>query len=609
MEYHLFIIWEKALFAYSRIYSDIIKHLDIIQTIECEWDSDAVVSNFSRFYGANLPPKSCKEKECGGGAFKIIIVKDNQPQYEYRKTSKGNKKVNINIFDLKEKYRKWTNGGSKIHGTNNTKEFQHDLTLLLGLNPDDYLKQYGHLKERNIHQNIIGYNGWSSLKQLFYILSNTIDYVVLRGFNIIEERNSHDSNNDDIDILTTEYENAVHIINGIPSCSVIRPHQQIQISSKIYYLDLWDFSKEYYDLRWENDMLKTKKNNNGIFVLNSENDFFCLLYHCLINKNKIAPKYISKINNYYKDSQQRPYSSWEETLVQFLASKDYDIPQTKDRSIGYNIGNEIIYKYANRNGQLIQSHYIPEYNLYSRIYKNKNIFDKQGSKQILENEHAHLKKLQQFSFFPKILDYSSNSLKLASIPGKTLQRLCESTFSLTLHQQQSFLLGILDILEILYSKKIIHRDFTPNNIILDTTNNECRVYLIDFGWAIQYGEEKSAITPNELGEIYRNPEYFSDAYSFAQILRIFFPRNTYLQNAVKYFEEIALKQRPEPNDAFKIRQILSKKIPLPNQAKIYLLDNLKKFRFFTIQTWHKIIYPLHFRQWLTSLRNIIKANI
>lgn len=603
----MFIIWENALYAYVQIIDDIKKHFDIIQIVECKWDADAVASNFSRFYGANLPQKSCKEKECGCGAFKIIIVKDSQPQYEYRNTSKGNKKVNINTFDLKEKYREWTNGGSKIHGTNNTKEFQHDITLLFGLNPNDYLNLYGHLKERHIHQNIIGYNGWESLNQLFYVLSNTIDYVILRGYDIIEKSASSNQSNDDIDILTTEYENAVYIINGKSACSIIRPHQQIEIASKTFYLDLWDFNKGYYDLQWENKMLQSKRKTSEAFVLSAENEFFCLLYHCLINKNQIAAKYSAKLN-YYKDNKLNSDLSWENILVQFLSSNDYDIPEPKDPSVGYHISNEIINQYATRNGKLIQAHYFHEYNLFSRIYQNNNTFVKQGSEQILKTERKYLAKLQSNTYFPKILSDTNKSLTLSKVTGNTLKEISDSNVHLSLHQQRKFLLGVIGILKSLYSNKIIHRDFTPSNILIDTKNDECSVHLIDFGWAIQYGEEVTAIEPIGLGEIYRYPEYYSDAYAFAQILKIHFSSYSYLYNSAKLFEKIATIQHPDIHNLDKIHQIISKKFSPLTLAQFHAIDILKKTQFLTITIWRKAIYPLHFRQWVQKTIQIFKSS-
>ena len=168
------------------------------------------------------------------------------------------------------------------------------------------------------------------------------------------------------------------------------------------------------------------------------------------------------------------------------------------------------------------------------------------------------------------------------------------------------MIGIIDILESLYSNRIIHRDFTPSNILIDTENDECNVHLIDFGWAIQYGDETSAIEPNGLGEIYRYSKYFSDAYAFAQILKIHFSSYPYLYNSAKLFEKIALTQHPDINDLEEIHQFISKKISPVTLVQLHSIDILKKTQSFIITMWRKAIYPLHFRQWITNLHNAIK---
>ncbi len=601
MEYHLFIIWHNALYIQKEIISDIKQHLDIVQIIEGQWDAATTPSNFSRFYGTNLPPHSFKEKECGSGTFKIIIVKDNAPHYEIRKTSKGDLIVNTNIFDLKEKYRKWTNGGSKIHGTNTPKEFQHDLTLLLGLCPNDYFEKYGAITERTINQNIVGHNGWKSIKQLFYVLNNTVNYVILRGGELLIDAHNPIFTNGDIDILTDDYDNAVYIINGTPACSITRPHQKIEIEKKQFFLDLWDYGRAYYDFRWENQMLLTRTEQNGAYTLNKINDFYTLLYHCLINKNHIEDKYISKLNS-YKTTHQLTHLSWEQILINFLSANDFDITTPKDTSVGCNTSNKLIHDYAYRNGKLIQSHFIKEYNLFSRIYQKEGLYIKQGSQPLINNEKYYLQMLEAHSQFPKVIDDSNGTITISNVPGTTLQSLLDSKYQLSLQQQKMFLLSIINILEILYSKRIIHRDFTPSNILIDIANNNCKVGLIDFGWAIQYGEEKSAITPNGLGEIYRHPTFFSDAYAFAQILKTHFSNSSYLTSFAHYFEEIASKQHPATSDLIKIRKKVSKNISILKIIHIQMSNGIHSLKEYCEKAWRKAIYPLHFRQWIRKIR-------
>ena len=142
-ELHLILLWENARYKQQEILEDIKKNLEIVNVYDITWDKDRVSDNFTRFYGVKLPNRSGKIKECGAGSFLLAVVKDNNPIYEYVDTSRGFEEVNINIFKLKQKYRSWTRGGHKIHTTNSVPETNHDITLLLGLNYEDYSQKYG----------------------------------------------------------------------------------------------------------------------------------------------------------------------------------------------------------------------------------------------------------------------------------------------------------------------------------------------------------------------------------------------------------------------------------------------------------------------------------
>lgn len=155
-EYGLMIIWKNALFCKDKIIKDVKKRFELVNQFEIEWSKDKFAENLSRFYGENLPKNSFKEKHCGNGNFILLILKDKNPIYKFRKTSKGKKMVNVNFFDSKELYRNWT-GSHMIHATNDVEEFKHDLMLLLGVNVKDYEERYLNKKELiYIKQDIIG---------------------------------------------------------------------------------------------------------------------------------------------------------------------------------------------------------------------------------------------------------------------------------------------------------------------------------------------------------------------------------------------------------------------------------------------------------------------
>ena len=130
-ELHLFIVWSKAIDSYDNIISDLKIKFDILDVYLVKWNKHLFSSNLSRFYGANLPNGSHKEKHCGRDEFILIIIRDPYPVYDYRVTTIGKEKVNAKVFDSKVAYRDMTGGGHKIHATNSLEETSHDLMLLL----------------------------------------------------------------------------------------------------------------------------------------------------------------------------------------------------------------------------------------------------------------------------------------------------------------------------------------------------------------------------------------------------------------------------------------------------------------------------------------------
>ena len=88
-EIHLVLIWEKGLEKLSHIMYDLKNSFKIIDVKRVVWGSDNFSNNLSRFYGQKLPNKSFKEKHCGKGPFITVVIEQENPVYEKRKTSKG----------------------------------------------------------------------------------------------------------------------------------------------------------------------------------------------------------------------------------------------------------------------------------------------------------------------------------------------------------------------------------------------------------------------------------------------------------------------------------------------------------------------------------------
>lgn len=130
-ELHLFVLWQKARFAEDRILADLRRECEVVFTQVMRFEGDAARA-YLRFYGPSLPDAGRKIRACGGGAFRIAVVRDPRP--DYRKVDGRSQAIlsNAHTVELKYKYRKWAGGHHRVHGTDTSAEFARDVFMLTG---------------------------------------------------------------------------------------------------------------------------------------------------------------------------------------------------------------------------------------------------------------------------------------------------------------------------------------------------------------------------------------------------------------------------------------------------------------------------------------------
>lgn len=548
MELHLFIIWEKGRHLENEITDDIRKHFSILQTIDIMWSQEMVSRNFSRFYGVNLPIGIDKRDQCGGGEFRVLVVEDHYPQYDLRETSRGKEYVNINMFDSKIKYRQWVGLPNKIHATNNSSETNHDLTLLLGINSYDYQSTLNavepYVKKK---QDIIGAQGWGSTEQLFYVLNNTINYVILRGADGLK-RHEFCNSHRDCDLLVDNVANAQLIINGTTYDGSKRPHEAVTINNYTYYLDLWGCKQNYFDIQWCKEMLATKKEVGGYYILDETNNFYCLLYHCLITKNHFSEDYLPLLEK-YRDANFGVSMEYPKLLVDFMRKKNYEIVQPKNNGAGFHIDTPILYQYYNKYGKVIsktsrihkdgRNGQVIEWK--SCVYDNGDTIIKSGTHWLIDNEYYFLKELEKYKLSPQCLKldtYEDESLiTLEKINGCTLNQFLREKNNIRKRTIKKISSQIINILKLFKDHGIIHRDFKGDNILID---NLSKVYAIDFGWAINNTHKNDKYPcPDGMAGEYRPQTMYSDFYTVGAVLReIYNYRMPYLNNIGEALQSI-----------------------------------------------------------------------
>lgn len=345
-ELHLFIIWENARNKQDEILEDIKQNFKILKVYDIEWAKENFSNDLTRFYGTNLPSGSDKELHCGNGRFLLVVIQDLNPVYEERETSKGPKTVNINLFDKKTKYREMTGGGHRIHATNNVEETNHDITLLLGKNVEDYLAENGEQewdgKIITLNRDLTGCGVWNSVQEMFYVLNNCVNYAILRNYEGLPEEIYVNEHND-IDLICESMVETAYVLNARSMHTEnYRVQHEVSVEDKLAYFDLRNVGDNYYYKPLEQRILKNRVyHEKGFYVLEEEDYFYTLLYHAYVQKPEFKEDYREKLMNMNveKVDMNTSLEEYGKILKSWLLKNEYIVVEPIDKSVYFNKEN------------------------------------------------------------------------------------------------------------------------------------------------------------------------------------------------------------------------------------------------------------------------------
>eukprot|EP00755_Sulcionema_specki_P025818 Sspe_Gene.15838::Locus_5524_Transcript_2_4_Confidence_0.222_Length_2034::g.15838::m.15838 len=178
----LFVIWHGAQKQRGRILHDIAKNFKIFHVVEWRPPEESYLEDLWRLYWGKggLKRETMKKKvaQCGGwGTSVVVLVVDPHPEYKEVDTAHGKDIVNRNMHEAKMKYRKWSGGGFKVHGTYSTVESEHDSFVIFGKTAREMLRDHMGKADPS-HPDVLstrsfGYNGWPSCERLYKAVAVT----------------------------------------------------------------------------------------------------------------------------------------------------------------------------------------------------------------------------------------------------------------------------------------------------------------------------------------------------------------------------------------------------------------------------------------------------
>lgn len=311
-EITLFILWEKARKKEKEILEEISKKFNILKKYEISWTPEKFLNNLSSFYSDDVYQRTDQKEIRGTGEFLMVLCEDSNPKYEQRETNHGLIYVNVKAIDLKKHIREnILDGGFVFHSSDNMDEARHDTVLLTGQSISDILKKENlDGKTIKLKQDLPCVAGWKNMEQVFYVLNEACNYVVLWGAENLPKNFFSHKQNGDIDLLTNNLQRLIAILqdnNNLRKNAFVF-YNWVVVGGEKNLFHAKFVGDEYFDKSWQYKQLESRVlNQNGIYVLSDEMQFYSLLYHGLIHKTNYK-KYLSiftnlasKINVDFKD--------------------------------------------------------------------------------------------------------------------------------------------------------------------------------------------------------------------------------------------------------------------------------------------------------------------
>lgn len=140
---------------------------------------------------------------------------------------------------------------------------------------------------------------WDGIYQMFDSLNKSgIPYVVLRNYEEITEENFYCSGHADIDFLVADNKKVKQVLSAKKRFTEDDGiHYLVNISGEDVVIDVRTVGDDYYDRKWEKEIVKTRVlHSSGFFVPDDLNYYYSLIYHAILQKKEISEEYVQRLN-------------------------------------------------------------------------------------------------------------------------------------------------------------------------------------------------------------------------------------------------------------------------------------------------------------------------
>lgn len=130
---------------------------------------------------------------------------------------------------------------------------------------------------------------WKNIQEMFQALeTNNCNYVIMRNYEELLNDNFYCSGHADIDFLTDDVNKFVKVLKAFPRfIEDDKIHYLVDIDGTEVIIDVRTVGDDYYCKKWEKEILKNRIRINNWYVTDSENYYYSLVYHAILQKKNL----------------------------------------------------------------------------------------------------------------------------------------------------------------------------------------------------------------------------------------------------------------------------------------------------------------------------------
>lgn len=133
---------------------------------------------------------------------------------------------------------------------------------------------------------------YDTIQDFLHALNTSgIKYVVLRNYEKMLEPKMYMDGHGDIDLLCEESNSMARAIGAQSFHHDDGIHYYVKITGEKVSLDLRSVGDGYYCTPWQQEMLQSRVQENGIWVMNLENYLYSLIHHAVLQKRSLSEEY------------------------------------------------------------------------------------------------------------------------------------------------------------------------------------------------------------------------------------------------------------------------------------------------------------------------------